>query len=265
MPVAGNDSDNVDRDFVSEPTTSSTYPSNTGRPGIGTIPRTIPLYLSSPNGSRTGYNHYASHSVDSVPSNYSPTKGEGEEVGVDVATKTYNNNFGPGIALDRDLGLTPLRETSTGTRYGVALKGGVGVNMTGSASPSPRKYGVGTPVCPRCMKNVYFAEQVSCDILSKENYKFFVQVKAVGKTYHKTCLRCMECGTSLHSNKLLDHDGDPFCVRCHSKVPFFYSSNVLLFNFYCLKSFMDPKGMDMHCLGRPVAKLFFWFHAIYCF
>lgn len=55
-------------------------------------------------------------------------------------------------------------------------------------------------------------------ILSKEVLKFFVQVKAIGKTYHKTCLRCVECGTSLHSNKLLDHDGDPFCVRCHSKV-----------------------------------------------
>ena len=151
-----------DREFVSEPTTSSPYPSNTGRPGIGTIPRTIPLYLSSPNGSRTGYNHYASHSVGSVLSNYSPTKGEGEEVGVDLATKSYNNDSGPGISLDRNLGLSPLRETSTGTRYGVALKGGVGVNMTGSASPSPRKYGVGTPVCPRCLKNVYFAEQVSC-------------------------------------------------------------------------------------------------------
>ena len=141
-----------DREFVSEPTTSSPYPSNTGRPGIGTIPRTIPLYLSSPNGSRTGYNHYASHSVGSVLSNYSPTKGEGEEVGVDLATKSYNNDSGPGISLDRNLGLSPLRETSTGTRYGVALKGGVGVNMTGSASPSPRKYGVGTPVCPRCLK-----------------------------------------------------------------------------------------------------------------
>jgi len=202
--VAGNDNDPLEREedpaLVSGPSTSP-YPSNTGRPGIGTIPRTIPLYLSNGNGSRTGYNHYTSHSVGSVPSNYSPTKGEGEEVGADLATKSYNNDGGPGIALDRNLGVTPLKQTSTGTRYGVALKG-VGVNMTGSASPSPRKWGVGTPVCPRCMKNVYFAEQV----------------KAVGKTYHKTCLRCMECGTSLHSNKLLDHDGDPFCVRCHSKL-----------------------------------------------
>ena len=94
-------------------------------------------------------------------------------------------------------------------------------------------------------------------ILSKELVKFFVQVKAVGKTYHKACLRCMECGTSLHSNKLLDHDGDPFCVRCHSKVlsSTFTLQRYYLFIYHYLKSFMDPKGMDMHCWGRRVVKL----------
>jgi len=207
--AAGNDdpSDRLeDRAFVSKPT-SSPYPSNIGRPGIGTIPRTIPLYLNNGNRSRTGYNHYTSHSVGSVPSKFSPAIVEGEEAEVDLVTKSYSNNDhgGGGIAPDQrmyDGNLSPLKQASTGTRYGVALTGGVGVHMTGSASPSPRKWGVGTPVCPRCMKNVYFAEQV----------------KAVGKTYHKSCLRCVECGTSLHSNKLVDHDEDPFCVRCHSKL-----------------------------------------------
>jgi len=194
-----------DRRFVSE-SSSSPYPSNTGRPGIGTIPRTIPLYLNG-NGSQTGFKHYVSQSVGVMPSGYSPTK---EQIEDDLVTKSltgsmlHTNSGGGGMTPDRNLGTygTPLKQTSTGTRYGVALTGGVGVYMTGSVSPSPRKWGAGTPVCPRCMKNVYFAEQV----------------KAVGKTFHKTCLRCVECGTSLDSNKLLDHDGDPFCVRCHSKL-----------------------------------------------
>ena len=263
--MAGNDNDTLEREedqsFVSGPTASSLYPSNTGRPGIGTIPRTIPLYLSNGNGSRTGYNHYTSQSVGSVPPNYSPSKGEGEEVGADLETKSCNSDGGPGIVLDRNLGMTLLKQTSTGTRYGVALKGGVGVNTTGSASPSPRKWGVGTPVCPRCMKNVYFAEQVNFVSFQKKFLKLFVQVKAVGKTYHKTCFRCVECGTSLHSNKLLDHDGDPFCVRCHSKVfpSTFTLQRFYLFIYHCLKSFMDPKGMDMHYLGRRVANFFFFF------
>ena len=170
VPMAGNDDpleQEEDRDFVSESSTLS-YPSNTGRPGIGTIPRTIPLYLNNGNGSRTGYKHYTSHSVGSVPSNYSPTKGEGEQVEDDLVTKSFSESV-PRTALDRNLGtygnFTPLKQTSTGTRYGVALTGGVGVHMTGSASPSPRKWGAGTPVCPRCMKNVYFAEQVSLYLL----------------------------------------------------------------------------------------------------
>ena len=45
-----------------------------------------------------------------------------------------------------------------------------------------------------------------------------VQVKAVGKTYHKACLRCNECRTGLDSTRLRDHDGIPFCVRCYGKV-----------------------------------------------
>ena len=57
-------------------------------------------------------------------------------------------------------GIMPLKQTATGTRYGVALSGGVGVHMTGTEG-SPRKWGGNTPICPRCTKSVFFAEQVS--------------------------------------------------------------------------------------------------------
>lgn len=51
--------------------------------------------------------------------------------------------------------ITPLKQTSTGTRYGAALGGG--------GTPSPvRQWGGGTPQCGRCGKSVYFAEQVRC-------------------------------------------------------------------------------------------------------
>ena len=56
----------------------------------------------------------------------------------------------PGLDSEQ---ITPLRQTSTGTRYGVALGGG--------GTPSPgRQWGSGTPPCGRCGKSVYFAEQV---------------------------------------------------------------------------------------------------------
>ncbi|KZT23046.1 LIM-domain-containing protein [Neolentinus lepideus HHB14362 ss-1] len=87
-----------------------------------------------------------------------------------------------------------LIPTMTGTRYGTALGGG-------PSSPS-KQWGGGTPVCPKCGKNVYFAEQV----------------KAVGKTYHRGCLRCTECNTSLDSTRLTEKEGSPYCHRCYGKL-----------------------------------------------
>ncbi|KAF7320808.1 Cysteine and glycine-rich protein 3 [Mycena chlorophos] len=75
-------------------------------------------------------------------------------------------------------------------------------SLTGG-SPSPRRtFGGDNPKCARCTKTVYFAEQV----------------KAVGKIYHKGCLRCVECNALLDSNRLRDHDGEPLCASCHTKL-----------------------------------------------
>jgi len=57
-------------------------------------------------------------------------------------------------------------------------------------------------MCAKCGKTVYFAEQV----------------KAIGKTYHKPCLRCTECSTSLDSTRLTERDGFPYCHRCYGKL-----------------------------------------------
>jgi len=60
----------------------------------------------------------------------------------------------------------------------------------------------GTPLCARCSKAVYAAEQ------------------AIGpgrKVYHKPCLNCTSCGTRLDSYKLVEHDREPYCKPCHIK------------------------------------------------
>lgn len=90
--------------------------------------------------------------------------------------------------------MTPLQSTSTGTRYGVAF---------GNSGTPVKVFSAGTtPTCPRCGKSVYFAEQM----------------KAIGKTWHKGCLRCKECNTLLDSTRLTEKDGDPLCHRCYSKL-----------------------------------------------
>jgi len=88
----------------------------------------------------------------------------------------------------------PVQQTSTGTKYGASL---------GGATQSPvRQWGGVTPQCPRCGKSVYFAEQV----------------KAIGKIWHRGCLRCTECSTLLDSTRLTEKDGDPLCHRCYGKL-----------------------------------------------
>ncbi|KAF8621467.1 hypothetical protein AX15_007761 [Amanita polypyramis BW_CC] len=159
-------------------------PSNSGRHGQENFPRTVPLSptaqplpIPEPNQSPTSPApasrpvHHSSRSVESV------------------------------------LPAAGIVPTSTGTRYGALLNRPAanalaGVNLTGNTTSSPRRWGGDTPTCPRCGKNVYFAEQV----------------KAVGKTYHKGCLRCLECKTLLDSSRLRDHDGEPYCMRCHGKL-----------------------------------------------
>ncbi|TDL26814.1 LIM-domain-containing protein [Rickenella mellea] len=76
----------------------------------------------------------------------------------------------------------PLTATSTGGRWAM--------------------HGTGTPMCPKCGKAVYFAEQV----------------KASGKTFHKLCLRCTECNTALDSSRLTEKDGQVLCRNCYGKL-----------------------------------------------
>ncbi|KAG6908473.1 hypothetical protein DXG01_004476 [Tephrocybe rancida] len=178
-PTEPQDSETND-DVLNTPPRHSTpalvsTPSNTGRPGLGGIPRTVPL---TPTRSGT-YGAYSSSAR---------------------ARPFVSNSVGgtPSQASTDDIfNATPILQTTTGTRYGAALTS----NLTGVAG-SPKRWGASTnPTCPRCGKSVYFAEQV----------------KAVGKTFHKNCLRCTECNTSLDSSRLRDHDGEPLCVRCYGK------------------------------------------------
>lgn len=56
-------------------------------------------------------------------------------------------------------------------------------------------------VCPRCEKNVYFAEEV----------------KGLGKSYHKLCFTCSACRKMLDSGSISEHDNQMFCNSCYKK------------------------------------------------
>ncbi|XP_014669935.1 PREDICTED: cysteine and glycine-rich protein 1-like [Priapulus caudatus] len=57
------------------------------------------------------------------------------------------------------------------------------------------------PKCPKCDKEVYFAEQKL----------------ALGKTWHKACFRCENCSRGLDANHT-EHADNVYCRNCYGKL-----------------------------------------------
>ena len=65
-------------------------------------------------------------------------------------------------ALNEKQSTHPPPQAATGTRYGTALGSTMAIDMASApAGSSTRKWNIETPVCPKCSKRVYFAEQVN--------------------------------------------------------------------------------------------------------
>ena len=126
------------------------------KPPLVTKPKVIGEAELPTIGGRTGMNDLPGR----LP--LSPTK-RGEDDNTTVEGQTTNGVDGPqrpqmggttGTAIfGRKNVVAPLVQTATGTRYGRGL--------TGVGGTTNRQWGGGTPVCPKCGKSVYFAEQVS--------------------------------------------------------------------------------------------------------
>ncbi|KAG9086208.1 hypothetical protein FRC07_013152, partial [Ceratobasidium sp. 392] len=103
---------------------------------------------------------------------------------------------------------TPVRQLSQTPTGGMRpMMTGEGASpirpmFTGGGASSPTVFG-GRVECPRCAKAVYHAEQVT---------------GPGGRKYHKLCLRCVNCNSSLDSGKLTEKDGEPMCRNCYSKL-----------------------------------------------
>jgi len=56
--------------------------------------------------------------------------------------------------------------------------------------------------CPNCGKTVFFAEEV----------------RAIGKSWHKRCLKCAQCNKALDPGKINDRQGKVYCKGCYSSI-----------------------------------------------
>ena len=151
--------------FPPRPTPASVESTTTG--GSFTIPPRKPPLLTKPKISgQTEPSVRDGHiGMKNLPgrSPLSPTKDGGDSDamreegvsagGLDPPQRPQMAGATGAVTLGRKDVMAPLIPTSTGTRYGRGL--------TGVAGGTGRQWGRSTPVCPKCGKLVYFAEQVS--------------------------------------------------------------------------------------------------------
>jgi len=185
------------------PTQASIEPKTIGGSFITPLPKSSPVTKLKATGEAELHTIGGCVGMNDLPGrlSLSPAKcgGDDDRVdesadGVDALQRPQTGGTMGGINLGRKNVTTPLIPTSTGTRYGRGL--------TGVGGGTNRQWGGGTPVCPKCGKMVYFAEQT----------------KAIGQTFHKGCLRCSECDTRLDSGRLSERDARPYCHRCYAKL-----------------------------------------------
>ncbi|WVQ83874.1 hypothetical protein IAT38_006018 [Cryptococcus sp. DSM 104549] len=60
---------------------------------------------------------------------------------------------------------------------------------------------LGDDMCMGCEKRVYAAEQVF----------------SIGHKWHKGCLRCAKCRSTIDPARVSDRDGQPYCKNCYQK------------------------------------------------
>ncbi|KAJ1966072.1 hypothetical protein GGI12_000337 [Dipsacomyces acuminosporus] len=67
----------------------------------------------------------------------------------------------------------------------------------------PKVFGSTVPadVCPRCGDRIYAAEQGM----------------AAGRKYHKKCIKCKACNTTINSLQITERDGEIYCKQCYAK------------------------------------------------
>lgn len=111
-------------------------PSNTGRYGPDGLPRTVPL---SPTQALDDDDRPPEHDDQDPETKLTPSKAMAPvaERYASAAAVQRRHMTGDGVESPR-----PIARTLTG------------------GSPSPRKYGGDNPICARCTKSVFFAEQV---------------------------------------------------------------------------------------------------------
>ncbi|CAO3613354.1 unnamed protein product [Cunninghamella blakesleeana] len=130
-----------------------------------------------------------------------PTEKNGvETINKEHINNNYNNNSNNNIVpISRNESTSsPSLPPRTITPLSPTKKSYV-INQT-SYVPKKLNFAIQNDICSKCKKAVYAAELVL----------------AVGNKFHKSCLKCTQCGKSVNSTNMLDRDSDIYCRSCYA-------------------------------------------------
>ncbi|CAF4018546.1 unnamed protein product [Adineta steineri] len=105
------------------------------------------------------------------------------------------------------------RRHSNSQMNSVTYIGGVTTRQTVSTVPRPSSANLSNGsgfkmssksgnTCPRCSKTVYLAEEV----------------KAAGKSFHKSCYTCAHCKKSINAARYCEHEGELYDNNCYQRL-----------------------------------------------
>ncbi|KAJ2892562.1 hypothetical protein GGI21_005578, partial [Coemansia aciculifera] len=103
---------------------------------------------------------------------------------------------------------TPLSGGQSTIQRPMSARGVAGSSGSGSLAYGraykPKVFGTGAPppdICPRCNTTIYAAEMGN----------------AAGRKYHKRCIRCKSCDTSIGALQITEREGEIYCKLCYAR------------------------------------------------
>ncbi|KAJ2493811.1 hypothetical protein IWW37_000197 [Coemansia sp. RSA 2050] len=99
---------------------------------------------------------------------------------------------------------TPLSGGLSPMQRPMSARGAGGGGLAYGRPFKPKVFGVGVPppdICPRCNTTIYAAEMGT----------------AAGRKYHKRCIRCKTCDSSVGSLQITEREGEIYCKQCYAK------------------------------------------------
>ncbi|KAJ2452027.1 hypothetical protein EV183_003205 [Coemansia sp. RSA 2336] len=120
------------------------------------------------------------------------------------ADESAHNPFGSAVGAAASAAVQGHRSPTSSPFGATASRPSSRARLSYGRSYTPTPFGLGSPpadICPRCNGRIYAAEQGM----------------AAGRKYHKSCIKCKSCNTTLNSLKLTERNGEIYCNQCYSK------------------------------------------------